>query len=69
MKRKLTLQETEALLKLTEDDIDMNLLRNFFAVRMGQDNPRFNTFDTFRLPPKDRLYNKESIETTIGRYI
>jgi hypothetical protein len=68
MKRKLTLQETEALLKLTKEDIDMNLLRNFFAVRMGQDEPRFNTFDTFRLP-KDRLYNKETIETTIGRYL
>ena len=68
MKRKLTLQETEALLKLTKEDIDMNLLRNFFAVRMGQDEPRFNTFDTFRLP-KDRLYNKETMETTIGRYL
>jgi hypothetical protein len=68
MKRKLTLQEIEALLKLTKEDIDMNLLRNFFAVRMGQDEPRFNTFDTFRLP-KDRLYNKETIETTIGRYL
>jgi hypothetical protein len=68
MKRKLTLQETEALLKLTKDDIDMNLLRNFFAVRMGQNEPRFNTFDTFKLP-KNRLYNEEAIETTIGRYI
>ena len=68
MKRKLTMEETEALLKLTKDDIDMNLLRNFFAVRMGADNPRFNTFDTFKLP-KGRLFNEEAIETTIGRYI
>ena len=68
MKRKLTIEETKALLALTKDDIDMNLLRNFFAIRMGQDEARFNTFDTFRLP-KDRLYNSQSIETTIGRYL
>lgn len=69
MKRKLTIEETAALLKLTKDDIDMNLLRNFFAVRMGQDKARFNTFDTFRLPPTKHLYNEQMIETTIGRYL
>jgi len=64
----MTIEETKALLALGREDIDMNLLRNFFAIRMGQDEAMFNTFDTFRLPT-GRLYNKQQIETTIGRYL
>ena len=68
MKRKLTSIETKELLSLKESDINMDLLKDYFAIRIGQDTPRFNTFDTFRLPA-GRLHNKQTIETTIGRYL
>lgn len=68
MKRTLTNEETKEILSLTEDDITLDLLRNYFAIRKGQNNPRFNTFDTFILP-RNKLYNKEEITTTIGRYL
>lgn len=67
-KRHLNIKEITEILDLTIEDITMEKLRDFFAVRYGQDNPRFNTFDTFKLP-KGKLYNREDVETTVGRYI
>jgi hypothetical protein len=68
VKRKLTQDEIKEILSLKEENIDMELLRAYFAVKKGVESARFNTFDTFTLP-KDRLQNSESIETTIGRYL
>lgn len=68
MKRALNDSETKEILSLTESDITLDLLRGYFAVIKGKNNPRFNTFDTFVLP-KGKLFNKETIVTTIGRYL
>jgi hypothetical protein len=67
-KRMLTADETSEVLSLKKDDIDMNLLRSYFAVKKGKDAARFNTFDTLKLP-KGHLHNKEAVETTVGRYL
>jgi len=68
VKRKLELHETREVLSLTEEDITMDLLKNYFAVKRGKMSPKFNTFDSFILP-KDKLQNPTSLETTVGRYI
>jgi len=68
VKRKLEQDEIKEILSLKDSDITMQLLRDYFAIKRGKDFPRFNTFDVFTLP-KDRLQNKEEIETTVGRYI
>jgi hypothetical protein len=68
MKRKLTVAETNRILSITEKDINMQLLKDMFAIKKGVDEPVFNTYDTFILPAK-KLYNEERIETTVGRYV
>jgi hypothetical protein len=68
MKRKLKTQEANEVLSLKREDVDMQLLRSYFAIKRSQDAPRFNTFDTLTLP-KGRLFNKEELETTVGRYL
>jgi len=68
LKRKLNAAETKEILLLTQKDITMTLLRSYFAVKKSQKEARFNTFDTFTLP-KGHLYNKDSENTTVGRYI
>ena len=68
MKRKLTQAETREILSLKVEDVNMKLLKDYFAVKLTQKEPRFNTNDTLVLPA-DTFYNKEQIETTIGRYI
>ena len=67
-KRELTAAESREILSLKKEDITMTLLRNYFAVKKGQDNPRFNTFDTFTLL-RGYYYNDETIVTTVGRYL
>ena len=67
-KRELTEIEKREILSLKKEDITMTLLRSYFAVKKGQDNPRFNTFDTFTLL-RGYYYNSETIVTTIGRYL
>ncbi len=67
-KRMLKKEETSEILSLKNEDITMELLRSYFAVKKGKDEPRFNTFDTLKMP-KGHLYNKEEIETTVGRYL
>lgn len=67
-KRKLTPDEIRELFALKYEDVDMDLIRSYFAILKGKEAPRFNTFDTLTLP-KGKLYNDEAIETTIGRYI
>lgn len=66
--RELTRAEIDEVLSLTPDQIDIDLLRGYFACFYGNDEPRFNTFDTFTLP-KEKWFNSENIKTTIGRYI
>jgi hypothetical protein len=68
LKRKLTVNETNELLSLGEKDINMTLLKDYFAVRQSQKEARFNTYDTFFLP-SGKLFNQERLETTIGRYL
>jgi len=66
-KRRLTPDEVKELLSLKEENIDAQLLRDYFAAHLGRE-ARFNTYDEFLLPP-NTLFNKQAIETTIGRYI
>lgn len=67
-KRELTESEVKEILSLTENDINMDLMKKYFAVIGDATEPRFNTFDTFTLK-KGTLYNTEDVTTTIGRYI
>jgi hypothetical protein len=66
--RSLTNDEVRDLLSLSRDDITKEKLMEMFSVDMHHKAPLFNTYDTFTLPA-GRLYNKESVKTTIGRYL
>ena len=68
MSRELTSEEIKELLSLKPDAITSKLLKSYFAVKMGSDNPRFSTNDTFTLI-KGQYFNKENIKTTVGRYL
>ncbi len=68
MKRKLNQVETKEVLSLTRQDINMSLLKAYFAATLTRKEPRFNTFDTLTLP-KGRLFNEEAAETTVGRFL
>jgi hypothetical protein len=68
MKRKLNQTEVREILSLKRTDINMSLLKDYFAATIKRKEPRFNTYDTFVLG-KDTLFNEESVETTVGRYI
>ena len=65
--RALTPEEVKEILELDRKDITATKLRSLFAGSINRE-PRFNTYDTFTLPAK-KYFNKETIETTIGRYI
>jgi len=66
--KRITGLEAKEILSLQREDITMEKIRDFFACHMGQDNPKYNTYDIIKLPA-GRLYNKEELETTIGRFI
>jgi hypothetical protein len=68
MAKKISLVDNYELLKLKRKDINMSLLKDYFAVRFNQKEPRFNTNDKFNLK-KGTLFNEEDTETTIGRYL
>lgn len=60
--------EAKELLSLKREDITMDKLRDLFACHMGEESAKYNTYDILTLPA-GTYYNKETIETTIGRYI
>lgn len=68
--RELTTSERTELLNLKRENIDMRLLRGFFAVKGNSKNnkARFNTYDKFTMP-QGVLGVKAPVQTTIGRYI
>lgn len=68
--RKLSLAEVRdsGLLEKEKSEITLDYVRELFAVRMGEPGPKFNTYDKFTLPA-GKLYNKDAIETTVGRYL
>lgn len=66
--KKLSVMEAKEILALKKEDITMQYIRDLFACRMGEEKPKYNTYDKLTLPA-GRLYNKEAIETTIGRFI
>jgi hypothetical protein len=68
MKRKLNQTETAEILSLERSEVNMSLLKDYFAASLKRKEPRFNTFDTFTLP-KGKLFNAEAVETTVGRYV
>jgi hypothetical protein len=68
MKRKLNQTDTKEVLSLKRTDINMSLLKDYFAATLKRKESRFNTFDTFTLP-KNTLLNDDETETTVGRYI
>jgi hypothetical protein len=67
-RRKLDQAETKEILSLKREDINMALLKRYFAVKLSQKEPLFNTFDTFTLR-RNQFYNEDDVDTTIGRYI
>jgi hypothetical protein len=68
MKKSLSMDESRELLSLKRKDITSKLLKSYFAAKIGQKEPKFNTYDTFTLR-KGTLYNNQDVDTTIGRYI
>lgn len=66
--RTLDMNEVREILSLEKKEITLETLRGLFGCKIGQENPRFNTYDKMRLPA-GRLYNSETIETTVGRYL
>ena len=56
------------ILEKEKSEITMDYLRDIFACFMGQESAKFNTYDKFDLPA-GKLHNKETIETTLGRYL
>lgn len=66
--RRLTSDEIRELLALELDDITLDLAADYFACRLGEKKPRFNTYDKFTLL-KGQYFNEENIETTIGKYL
>lgn len=68
--RKLSLAEVRDSEILTKEksEITLEYIRSLFACFMGETKPRFNTYDKFTLPA-GKLYNKDAIETTLGKYL
>ena len=57
----------DLLLSIKHDEMDAEAIKNLLAFKNGGD-AIFDPTDKFILP-KYKLYNKEDIETTVGRYI
>lgn len=66
-KKSLSPEEVKELFSLTSRDITAKRMREYFAATETAE-ARFNTFDTILLPV-GKLFNRESMQTTIGRYI
>jgi len=66
--RVLNEKEKEEIMGLKYEDIDLNLLKDYFAYRGNPAKARFNTNDKVNLK-KGELYNDSDIVTTIGRII
>lgn len=66
--KRISASDVREILALEKKDITLPLMRDLFGCKMGQESARFNTYDKFTLPA-GRLYNKDAIETTVGRYI
>jgi hypothetical protein len=60
-------KERYEILSLKPDDITQKKLVELFAATSKGD-ARFNTNDKFNLPT-NKFYNKNSIDTTIGKYL
>lgn len=57
----------DLLLSIKHDEMDAEAIKQLLAFKNGGD-AIFDPTDKFILP-KNKLYNKEDIETTVGRYI
>lgn len=67
--RYLTSEETNFLLSLKKEDIDMVLIKKMFADTFKK-KKMFNTYDKFYLPANTQyVYNKTRLVTTPGRYL
>lgn len=69
--RKLTMDENKEVLALTDKDITMRLMKDYFAIKRGNDAPRFNTYDRMDIPAGCICEGvpSKTIEDTVGRYI
>ena len=68
MSRQLTQEEVKEITSLRYKDITSTKLKDLFAVRLGQDKPRFEPGDYFILN-SGVFYNSSSIKTTVGRFV
>ena len=59
-------QEILSLLSISHDDINSETIKKLLA-STSESEAKFEPTDKFILP-KNKLYNKEEIETTVGRY-
>ena len=71
MSRQLTQEEVKEITSLRYKDITSTKLKDLFAVRLGQDKPRFEPGDYFILHTGDfgAIHNTSAVKTTVGRFI
>lgn len=67
--KKLSPQEAREFLALTRDDITLDFMRENFACIMGNDAPKYNTYDKITIPRGRFPGQNETIESTLGRFI
>ena len=68
--RQLTYQEAKEFYDLTHEDITATRLKNWFAVKGGQTEAKYQTNDRIVLPKMHpHCFNQEEIITTLGRFL
>ena len=68
MSRELTREEIKEITSLQYEDITSTKLKDLFAVRLGQDKPRFEPGDYFILNT-NVFHNTSAVKTTVGRFV
>lgn len=70
--RKLSLLETKEILAINRDEIDLDLMREMFACTMGQNKPKYQTYDEIVIPAGTEFNGWQTptaIKSTVGRVI
>ena len=68
MAKQLNATQLKEVMSLKMEDVNVDLIKDWFTVSDFTSKPKFATNDRFTLPA-GAYYNKESIETTVGRYL
>lgn len=65
--RMISIENKNMLLSLNPEDLTLDKFKEFFAIRVKQ-QPLFSPTDIMILE-KDEFYNKEQVQTTVGRFV